>query len=101
METVSLDFLVPSLWEIEVTVVASVFVIFAYWFFTYRGGGAEYADRPVVDNSGAFGDAIDEKDKVNSLIWFSLYFDFDYQISNLLRMFIVFSFGWLVCLWIV
>ncbi|XP_034223290.1 BAG-associated GRAM protein 1 isoform X4 [Prunus dulcis] len=64
METVSLDFLVPSLWEIEVTVAASVFVIFAYWFFTYRGGGGGYADRPVVDNSGAFGDAIDDKDKI-------------------------------------
>ncbi|BBN70154.1 C2 domain-containing protein / GRAM domain-containing protein [Prunus dulcis] len=49
---------------IEVTVAASVFVIFAYWFFTYRGGGGGYADRPVVDNSGAFGDAIDDKDKI-------------------------------------
>lgn len=64
METVSLDFLVPSLWEIKVTVAASVFVIFAYWFFTFRGSGGGSADRPLSDNSGAFGDAIDDKDKV-------------------------------------
>lgn len=64
METVSLDFLVPSLWEIKVTVAASVFVIFAYWFFTFRGSGGGSADRTLSDNSGAFGDAIDDKDKV-------------------------------------
>ncbi|XP_068333140.1 BAG-associated GRAM protein 1 isoform X1 [Pyrus communis] len=64
METVSLDFLVPSLWEIKVTVAASVFVIFAYWFFTFRGSGGGSADRTLSDNSGAFGDAIDDKDKI-------------------------------------
>lgn len=68
METMSLDFLVPSLWEIKVTVAASVFVIFAYWFFTYRGGGDGYGDRPLADNSGVCGDAIEEK--VNLLIEF-------------------------------
>lgn len=61
METMSLDFLVPSLWEIKVTVAASVFVIFAYWFFTYRGGGDGYGDRSLADNSGVCGDAIEEK----------------------------------------
>ncbi|XP_008391885.1 BAG-associated GRAM protein 1 isoform X3 [Malus sylvestris] len=64
MVTVSLDFLVPSLWEIKVTVAASVFVICAYWFFTFRGSGGGSADRPLSDNSGAFGDAIDDKDKL-------------------------------------
>ncbi|CAN6552331.1 unnamed protein product [Malus baccata var. baccata] len=64
MVTVSLDFLVPSLWEIKVTVAASVFVICAYWFFTFRGSGGGSADRPLSDNSGAFGDAIDDKDKI-------------------------------------
>ncbi|XP_023875484.1 BAG-associated GRAM protein 1 isoform X4 [Quercus suber] len=32
----AMEFLVPSWWEIKVTVAASVFVIVAYWFFTYR-----------------------------------------------------------------
>ena len=32
----AMEFLVLSWWEIKVTVVASVFVIIAYWFFTYR-----------------------------------------------------------------
>ena len=61
-----LDFLVPSWWEIEVTVAASVFVIFAYWFFAYRGGGDGDGDRLVTDNSAASGIAIDDKAKVNS-----------------------------------
>ncbi|XP_040362305.1 BAG-associated GRAM protein 1 isoform X3 [Rosa chinensis] len=62
METMSLDFLVPSLWEIKVTVAASIYVIFAYWFFTYTGGGDGYCDRSLADNSGESGDAIEEKD---------------------------------------
>ena len=32
----AMEFLVLSWWEIKVTVVASIFVIIAYWFFTYR-----------------------------------------------------------------
>ncbi|KAL5576284.1 hypothetical protein UlMin_017983 [Ulmus minor] len=59
-----LDFLVPSWWEIEVTVAASVFVIFAYWFFAYRGGGDGDGDRLVLDNSAASGIAIDDKAKI-------------------------------------
>ncbi|KAL5574743.1 hypothetical protein UlMin_016442 [Ulmus minor] len=59
-----LDFLVPSWWEIEVTVAASVFVIFAYWFFAYRGGGDGDGDRLVPDNSAASGISIDDKAKI-------------------------------------
>ncbi|KAM6586131.1 hypothetical protein CsatB_013133 [Cannabis sativa] len=40
IETVLIDFFVPSWWEIKVTVAASLFVIFAYWFFSRRPGGA-------------------------------------------------------------
>ncbi|KAL6203116.1 hypothetical protein ACLB2K_026819 [Fragaria x ananassa] len=61
METMSLDFLVPSLWEIKVTVAASIYVIFAYWLFTYRGRGDGYSDRSLAENSGESGDAIEEK----------------------------------------
>ncbi|KAM5583982.1 BAG-associated GRAM protein 1 [Rosa sericea] len=62
METMSLDFLLPSLWEIKVTVAASIYVIFAYWFFTYRGSRDGYCDRSLAGNSGESGDAIEEKD---------------------------------------
>ncbi|XP_054811702.1 BAG-associated GRAM protein 1 isoform X2 [Prosopis cineraria] len=55
----ALDFLVPSLWEIKVTVATSMFVIIIYWFFTYRTG--DFDDRVLVDNSG---DASDDKDKM-------------------------------------
>lgn len=58
----ALDILVPSWWEIKVTVAASVFVVFAYWFFTYRSGDA--VDRALVDSSPTnSGDT--ERDKVN------------------------------------
>ncbi|XP_050367308.1 BAG-associated GRAM protein 1 [Argentina anserina] len=61
METFSLDFLVPSLWEIKVTVAASIYVIFAYWLFTHRGGGDGCGNRSLAENSGESGDAIEEK----------------------------------------
>ncbi|KAL5784178.1 hypothetical protein ACOSQ2_006570 [Xanthoceras sorbifolium] len=54
------DVLVPSWWEIQVTVAASVFVIFAYWFFSSRGGDT-YVDCGLESSSV---DAIDEKDKM-------------------------------------
>ncbi|GLT91575.1 hypothetical protein SLE2022_094560 [Rubroshorea leprosula] len=34
----AVECLVPSWWEVKVTVAASVFVILSYWFFTYGGG---------------------------------------------------------------
>ncbi|KAJ6383538.1 hypothetical protein OIU78_026931, partial [Salix suchowensis] len=67
-ETEALDFLVPSWWEIEVTVAAAMFVILSFWFFSWsRGGGGDGAggDRAVVlENSG---DGIDDNDKMGQL----------------------------------
>ncbi|XP_028780101.1 BAG-associated GRAM protein 1 isoform X2 [Neltuma alba] len=60
MMDLALDFLVPSLWEVKVTVATSMFVIIAYWFFTYRTGDLD-VDRVLVDNSA---DASDDKDKM-------------------------------------
>ncbi|PON77667.1 C2- GRAM domain containing protein [Parasponia andersonii] len=39
IESVLLDFFIPSWWEIKVSFTASVFVIFAYWFFAHRPAG--------------------------------------------------------------
>ncbi|KAB5530046.1 hypothetical protein DKX38_020127 [Salix brachista] len=68
-ETEALDFLVPSWWEIEVTVAAAMFVILSFWFFSWsRGGGGDGAggDRAVVlENSG---DGIDDNDKITSVL---------------------------------
>ncbi|OIW10159.1 hypothetical protein TanjilG_27910 [Lupinus angustifolius] len=58
----ALVFLVPSFWEIKVAVAASLFVIFAYWFFTYRTGDLA-ADLSLNHNS----DASDDKDKMGLL----------------------------------
>jgi hypothetical protein len=46
----ALDILVPSWWEIKVTVAASLFVIVAYWFFTYRSGDVD-VDRQHLDGN--------------------------------------------------
>ncbi|OWM84750.1 hypothetical protein CDL15_Pgr027537 [Punica granatum] len=56
IETAILDVLLPSWWEIKVTVAAAVFVIAAYWYFTYgtdRGEAGSDADRSLVDNSAS------------------------------------------------
>ncbi|GAV66531.1 C2 domain-containing protein/GRAM domain-containing protein [Cephalotus follicularis] len=61
IETAS--FLVPSLWEIKVTVAASFFVIVAYWFFASKiadSGG----DRSQIDLSNS---AIYDKDTMGKL----------------------------------
>lgn len=60
MIAMALDFLLPSWFEIKITLATSLFVILAYWFFAYRSGFFD-ADRSAVDNSG---DAIHAKDKV-------------------------------------
>ncbi|KAM7464885.1 hypothetical protein LguiB_012447 [Lonicera macranthoides] len=51
----ALDFLVPSWWEIQVTIATAAFVIAAYWFFTF---GLDNATR----NSN-----IEDKDKMGQL----------------------------------
>ncbi|XP_058750588.1 BAG-associated GRAM protein 1 isoform X2 [Vicia villosa] len=55
MDFAVLGFLVPSLWEIEVAFVASVFVILIYWFFTFRTGDRN-SDRSLLENSVADAD---------------------------------------------
>ncbi|KAJ1396484.1 VASt domain, partial [Sesbania bispinosa] len=62
MDFAFLAFLFPSLWEIEVAFAASVFVILAYRFFTFRTGDLN-ADRSLLDNSTAT-DAADDKEKI-------------------------------------
>lgn len=50
METV-LEFLLPSWWEVQVTVFAAAFIVLSCWFFTLDGDDiVEYRTR--VDGSG-------------------------------------------------
>ncbi|RDY06611.1 BAG-associated GRAM protein 1, partial [Mucuna pruriens] len=62
VDSALLAFLFPSLQEIKVAVVASVFVIIAYRFFAGRTGHL-HADPLLSDNSAA-ADAADDKDKM-------------------------------------
>ncbi|KAG6726819.1 hypothetical protein I3842_02G098600 [Carya illinoinensis] len=57
----TLDIFVPSWWEIKVTVAASVFVIVAYWFFTYRSGDVDGDEALVDGNSPKSGDTDEDK----------------------------------------
>ncbi|XP_057514512.1 BAG-associated GRAM protein 1-like isoform X2 [Actinidia eriantha] len=58
-------FLVPSWWEVEVTVAAAAFVILVCWFFG-QGGGSNGGgtDASGHDNSG---DVVDDKEKMFQL----------------------------------
>lgn len=62
------DFLLPSWWEVEVSVAAAAFVIAAYWFFAYAtgvgGSGGEIGAENQFDNSLLSGD---DKDKMGQL----------------------------------
>lgn len=63
----AIEFLLPSWWEVQVTVAAACFVIAAYWFFT-DGGFTGAGDRSQFDNSSlASGDVVDDKEKVTDL----------------------------------
>ncbi|OAY37788.1 BAG-associated GRAM protein 1 isoform X3 [Manihot esculenta] len=69
MMDTALDFLLPSWWEIKVTVAAAIFVISSYWFFAWSGGGGDSdsatGDRSqILDNSCNSGDGIDDRDKM-------------------------------------
>lgn len=66
IETVSFEFLVPSWWEIKVTVSASLFVILSYWYFTYKVSRDGDGDRSLLDNSSGSTDAVAVKEKVTS-----------------------------------
>lgn len=62
------DFLLPSWWEVEVSVAGAAFVIAAYWFFAYAtgvgGSGGEIGAENQFDNSLLSGD---DKDKMGQL----------------------------------
>ncbi|KAL0413938.1 UNVERIFIED_CONTAM: BAG-associated GRAM protein 1 [Sesamum radiatum] len=62
----AMEFLLPSWWEVQVTLAAAVFVLVAYWFFTLGsdgcGCGGGY-DRAFGDGSGGGADMINDKDK--------------------------------------
>lgn len=61
----AMEFLVPSWWEVQVTVAAAAFVVVAYWFFSIGGdGGRGGDDRAFVDGPGSGGDMVEDKDKV-------------------------------------
>lgn len=69
MDFAVLGFLIPSLWEIEVAFAASLFVILAYWFFTFRIAD-RHSDRSLSENSA--GDSADDKVKV-TFVFFIYY----------------------------
>lgn len=66
----ALHFLVPTWWEVEITAAAAVFVIIAYWLFTY--GSGEIDENQIIGEGliGA-GDVTIDKLKVK-LVDFSL-----------------------------
>ncbi|KAK9288823.1 hypothetical protein L1049_017288 [Liquidambar formosana] len=59
----ALDFLVPSWWEVQVTVATAIFVIAAYWFFTYVTEEVDEG-RSLVDDSV---NVLDDQDKMGQL----------------------------------
>ncbi|XP_024043902.1 BAG-associated GRAM protein 1 isoform X4 [Citrus clementina] len=58
----AMEILVPSWWEIQVTVAASLCVIASYWFFFSKTGDFGVDRSQLVENSSI--SAIDDKDKV-------------------------------------
>lgn len=64
----AIDCLLPSWWEVQVTVAAAFFFIAAYWFFAYDGD-ISTGDRSLIDNSSSLvsGDVIGDKEKIDQL----------------------------------
>ncbi|CAL1404723.1 unnamed protein product [Linum trigynum] len=63
----ALVFLVPSWWEIKVTLAAATFLISAYWFFALGGGFDGDGPRggmQSVENLGNGGDGFESSDKI-------------------------------------
>ncbi|XP_011091545.1 BAG-associated GRAM protein 1 isoform X1 [Sesamum indicum] len=63
----AMEFLLPSWWEVQVTLAAAVFVLVAYWFFTLGGDGCGCGggyDRAFGDGLGGGADMINDKDKM-------------------------------------
>lgn len=62
----ALHFLVPTWWEVEISVAAAVFVIITYWFFTYGNGEIDESQATGEGLIGA-GDLIDDNVKMGQL----------------------------------
>nr|XP_016484393.1 PREDICTED: BAG-associated GRAM protein 1-like [Nicotiana tabacum] len=60
----ALEVLVPSWWEVKVTVAATAFIIISYWCFALGGGAACGDDRISVDDSGG---VVEDKQKMGQL----------------------------------
>ncbi|XP_047334549.1 BAG-associated GRAM protein 1-like [Impatiens glandulifera] len=62
------QFLVPSLWEVEITFAAAVFIIASYCFFTYSGDcgsyDADYVHNQALAENSATVDGTDEREKI-------------------------------------
>ncbi|XP_047955676.1 BAG-associated GRAM protein 1 isoform X1 [Salvia hispanica] len=58
----AMEFLLPSWWEVQVTVAAAAFVVVAYWFFSAGADGGD--DRGFVEGSGGGADMIEEREKM-------------------------------------
>ncbi|KAL1535391.1 BAG-associated GRAM protein 1 [Salvia divinorum] len=59
----AMEFLLPSWWEVQVTVAAAAFVLVAYWFFSAGAdGGGD--DRGLAEGSGGGADMIEDRDKM-------------------------------------
>ena len=58
----AMEFLLPSWWEVQVTVAAAAFVVVAYWFFSAGADGGD--DRGFVEGSGGGADMIEDREKV-------------------------------------
>ncbi|KAI4342821.1 hypothetical protein MLD38_027395 [Melastoma candidum] len=65
IESLIVQVLLPSWWEIKVSVAASLFVIAAYWFFTYGADGERESDRSLMEFSG---DSVDAGGKVRERV---------------------------------
>ncbi|XP_026443792.1 BAG-associated GRAM protein 1-like isoform X1 [Papaver somniferum] len=72
MNKIMLEFLIPSWWEIEITVAAAIFVIISFTFF-YTGGGIYYChehdddQRGLCNDSAAGGADLDDPDRIGQL----------------------------------
>ncbi|XP_047317140.1 BAG-associated GRAM protein 1-like isoform X2 [Impatiens glandulifera] len=62
IETV-FQFLLPSSWELELTIAVALFIIAAYWFFTY-GADANHDNQPLPQNSSFDDDNDNDKEKI-------------------------------------
>lgn len=62
----ALHFLVPTWWEVEISVAVAVFVIITYWFFTYGNGEIDESQATGEGLIGA-GDLIDDNVKMGQL----------------------------------